>query len=249
MSVAGSPDFGGQVAQPLTDMLLQAVPSMTGGVGQTFDLTAAVAPWHQSVVVYWIPAAGVSNLNQYSLSLQSSLNSVQWGPTTGLTGGGFATFPMPGAYVTDNAGNTLTVTLTWLSGTGPVTGTLLVFAYGAPPIVNVRTPENLYGTGMTTGSTTIGAGLTSGAVAVPPVGYYTRIKALSARSPATPAAVSLLQFLDAQTGLAFYYQEVAAVATAGLSLALDWKAEAGVQFVNGTSVTFTFTVAYELWPA
>lgn len=240
---AGFPDFTQKGASPLD--FLGALAVNTNG-GQPFDITSLITPSHNGLLFVWVAALAYLGSGVY-VEVDASLNIAALVPASLIPDGGEFIAPFPGVYITENAGNTCTVSVNIPFGVpGPALGNLLVFGINATPLTVPAIRRAQIGRG-DTATGTIVAGATTTVLPAPDAGTYYRIKMLSWSLNVAPAAAAKVQFLQTGTGRSVWSPPVAVAASQHNEIALDLEADWGIQVQNLTSVNVPVIIAYELW--
>lgn len=244
MTLAGAPDWQTQQASAITPVGTLAVNTSTS---QSLDVTAGILPYHAALQIYWIASlASVGEAVQ--VGVNATLNSASFLPSTLIGDGDMTICSVPGRYVTDNAGNTLTVTAAVPSGGAkPLQGTLLVFAISDLAVVQTKTSASLVGFG-NTATASCPTLSTVTLLAAPISGQYYRLKMVALLGPSTAptanasVAINPLTFLGSLLPL-----RADGTGHQAVQLPLDLQWSDGLQIANNTNGTYTGYVAYETW--
>jgi hypothetical protein len=96
--------------------------------------------------------------------------------------------------------------------------------------------------------TAIGAGVTQNVLPAPNPGFYYRIKSLTARANAAPAAATAMVWAGSIFGVAIARYTTQAVANDSFNWSGDLWFSDGVDFTNGSGVGWRAEATAELWP-
>ena len=244
MTLGGTLDFQGQNAQSLR--FLTSATINTNAV-QNVDLTNAIGPMDQGLVLAWVATAGFSGL-PLAISAQANLPTIFFAPECRVADGTTIVLPFIGGLVSAGGVGGITINAKPPSDVGgTATGTLFVFALTAPPTIIPSIRRPFIGQGLTNGSVNVGAGATTAVLAAPPDGQHYRLKALSVFVLAAPAAVQRVSWVRTDSAQVMISQPFLAAAGQVWNIPLDLQWDFGLSLTNNTSVTVTTGVLYELW--
>lgn len=244
MTLAGAPDYQNQAASTLTPLGSFAVNTSTS---QSFNVTAGILPYHDALQIYWV-ASLASAGEGVQVGVNASIGSVAFLPSTIIPDGLMTICSMPGRYITDNAGNVLTVTAAVPSGgASPLQGTLIVFAVSDLAVTQIKTSATLIGIGANA-ALGVGAG-GSGVLLAPPIaGTYYRIKSLAMLgAAAAPGAGSALVINATSSGVALLASRTTGSANQVDREPFDLEWSDGLTVVSNATTGWSFYVAYEVW--
>lgn len=245
MTFTGAPDFQSQNALTVTEVASLAVDI----VGLTaFDITAAIQPYHQLLLIFWDAAfidAGASIVLQVGMSL----NGTSFRGKTLVGDGNYLVVPFSGQLITENAGNTLSVNAQPPDG-GPahITGTLTVLAFTTMPFVIPITTLDTQPSVAGATNVSVASGGTSTILPAPPTGEYYRVKMIGmttgAALPAAGGAVTVREI--GSTG--GWWQLRTTGAAQSDNTPCDIITTVGLEAVNAASAAVFVRAVAEAWP-
>lgn len=244
MTSAGFPDFLQKGASPID--FLGSFDVNTGGT-QAFDITSVISQAHSGLLVVW--TASLAYLGgSIDINVGANLNALLMVPDSVIADGDTLIVPFAGIYITANAGNTCTMQAILPSGfAGPATGKILLFGINDTPLFVPAIRRHLIGRGNTTGNIGVAAATTATVLGAPRQGQYYRIKMLSFRITAAPAAVANITWVETGT-LALIHQFICTVAASQhQTLSVDFEWDGGIALNNGSNAVLGATVVYEIW--
>jgi hypothetical protein len=234
-----------------TVLLAQQAIDLTVVALQSFTVASPpLASYHTALGIVWVPTGlGQTQLRVSVASLVGGVYAT-FQTDTNVVAANMLLVPISGAIAGANAAQ-LQITCQ-RDGTGAlVSGTLFVFAMASPALsIAVPTQPLLSSTFQFTTSglnTTVATGATTAIKPAAMPGTVHKLKALSWRTTAVPAAAQQINFLMGFGG-PFLTTEINVVAGEHFAIALDvWVAEA-IACQNLCSIGIGVSALWEVWP-
>lgn len=244
--LGGAPDFQAQTAQSLR--LIKIIDVDTFG-SQNVDLSDLIAPNDQALLCYWVGASGFGGL-PCGVIAQTIAPPIFFTGHTQVADQGQALLPFAGNLTTTGAGTGAQLIIDNIGpGAIHILGTMYVFGVTTLPLIIPVVRRFYIGEGRSSGAVNVLTANTTTILAAPSSGLYYRIKCLSVRIAAAPAASARISWNGGAAVAAFVEHQCTVVAGQTFNVAMDWETESLISLTNNTSVTISGCIAYELWQA
>lgn len=244
MTLPGSPDYQGQVAQTVrfvNSYHFDAFPTTT------VDFSADVLPNDEALLVFYVADVAFAG-DVIVATVVGTSPALAFGGATQVPDGGSFTVPFAGALIVGGPSATATFSLQTGAGSIPeVKGTLYVFAYQAPAVVLPLIKRSLIGKGQTTGRVTISGASTQTLLVGPQTGTYYRIKLLGFTVVGAPTSANRVEIQTLTSPQTIVAWAISTAANQEHITTLDLELDDGIQVVNAVTSAVTITCAYEIW--
>lgn len=246
MTLPGNIDYQGQSAQSVRFLGGLAVDTVGS---QAIDISNLIAPSDQALLFYWVAVAPFTGL-PLGVLCKTNAPPIFFTGETQIPDGGQAIMPFQGQMVLNPVNIGATVLVDNIAGGGlHVAGTLFAFALTAPAYVLPITKGVLIGQGQTTGNIGCAAASITTVLATPLAGQYYRIKLLTFRLTAAPAAAANITWQTLLTAALMTQFICTVAASQSQTIAMDMEWHDGIRLNNGSNVLIGATILYELWQA
>lgn len=242
--IPGAPDYQLQQA-PSTNLIGEfAYSSIADPV--VIDLSAVILPHHQGLAFQYVIATGDP---AGQVRIQTDIGAFQaiLIPPCTLGNEQIGIRPVLGAAIVQGQTDTLKLEVTHVAGVNNQVGVIRVFGLTVLP---TATEWNQPGQAMQVLSAqeiNVGAGATVALLAAPPVGSMFKLKILTARSTAAPAANASMFFVGPTSGAILARFATTALNIQAYSFYPDLWWPEGVSFTNGSTAPFHADCVVEVW--
>lgn len=216
---------------------------------QTVDLSPFISANDQALLVYWIAGLGFGGL-PCGVLVETITPQAFFTGHTQIPDQGQALLPFAGnlALISGGAGAQIVI-----DNIGPgaihISGSLFIFALGTLPLTIPVQRRFYIGAGKATGNVGVAAGATGTILAAPSAGLYYRLKLLSIRLTAAPAAAGFAVFQRLSDNVIMHEWSTSLAVGQSLHIPLDLEWDDGVALNNASGVAAGGAILYEVWQA